>query len=131
MICANPDKVVQRGGKLILFHGMADDFISPYSSIQYYNRLKTRYPAQALGAFLKFYTIPGQGHVTGVFNGRLSSLDALENWVEKGVAPGDMLATDANKDTAGRTRPVCLYPAWPHYDGKGDLNAAASFACQN
>ena len=124
------DRFQQRGGKLILFHGMADDFISPYSSIQYYNRLKTRYPAQALGAFLKFYTIPGQGHVTGVFNGRLSSLDALENWVEHGVAPGTLVASDANKDTAGRTRPVCQYPAWPQFVGKGDTRSAQDFRCR-
>jgi Tannase and feruloyl esterase len=120
-----------RGGKLIFFHGLADDFISPYSSIQYYTRLKARYDDAALGAFVRFYTIPGMGHVTGVFNARMSTLDALENWVEKGTAPGDLLATDVNKDTAGRTRPVCRYPAWPHYDGKGDLNLAASFSCKS
>ncbi len=125
------DAYQKRGGKLIWFHGLVDDFISPYSSVQYYNRLKTRYDDAALGSFLKFYTIPGMGHVTGVFNARVSSLEALENWVEKGVAPGDLLATDASKDTAGRTRPVCQYPAWPHYDGKGDINQAASFSCGN
>ncbi len=123
------DRYQKRGGKLIYFHGLVDDFISPYSSIQYYNRLKTRYDDAALGSFLKFYTIPGMGHVTGVFNARVASLEVLENWVEKGVAPGDLLATDANKDTAGRTRPVCQFPMWPHYDGKGDINQAASFSC--
>ena len=76
-------------------------------------------------------TIPGMGHVTGVFNARVSSLETLEAWVEKGQAPGDMLATDANKDTQGRSRPVCQYPAWPHYDGTGDINSAKSFSCQN
>jgi len=123
------DRYQKRGGKLIFFHGMADDFISPYSSIQYYGRLQARYDAAALGAFVRFYTIPGMGHVTGVFSARMPLLDALENWVEHGVAPGELVATDANKDTAGRTRPVCQYPAWPHYDGKGDLAAATSFSC--
>ena len=109
---------------------MADDFISPYSSIQYYGRLKTRYEEATLGAFVRFYTIPGMGHVTGVFNARLASLDALENWVEKGTAPGDLIATDIGKEAAGRTRPVCQYPAWPHYDGAGDINSASSFSCK-
>jgi hypothetical protein len=31
--------------------------------------------------------------------------------------------------SAGRTRPLCLYPAWPRYKGTGDLNAASSFVC--
>ncbi|MEI7948980.1 MAG: tannase/feruloyl esterase family alpha/beta hydrolase [Gammaproteobacteria bacterium] len=123
------DRFQKRGGKLVFFHGLVDDFISPYSSIQYFKRLQTRYDEAALGGFVKFYTIPGMGHVTGVFNARVSSLDALENWVEQGKAPDELLATDANKDTAGRTRPVCQYPMWPHYDGKGDVNQAASFSC--
>ncbi|HTQ98714.1 MAG TPA: tannase/feruloyl esterase family alpha/beta hydrolase [Candidatus Acidoferrum sp.] len=123
------DKYKQHGGKLIFFHGLVDDFISPYSSMQYYSRLQTKY-ADALPEFVRFYTIPGMGHVTGVFNARVASLDALEAWVEKGQAPGDLVATDANKDTAGRSRPMCQYPAWPHYDGKGDINMAASFSCQ-
>jgi feruloyl esterase len=123
------DRWRAKGGKLIYFHGLVDDFISPYSSIQYWNRLQTRYDAAALDEFVRFYTIPGMGHVTGVFNARLSSLDALEAWVEQGVAPGELLASDANQATAGRTRPVCLYPAWPKYDGTGDLNVAASFSC--
>ena len=124
------DRYQKRGGKLIFFHGLADDFISPYSSIQYYKRLQSRYKPDALSSFVKFYTIPGMGHVTGVFAARIASLDALENWVEKGVAPGTLLASDANKDTAGRTRPVCLYPAWPHYSGQGELNSAQSFSCK-
>lgn len=123
------DRFQQNGGKLIFFHGMVDDFISPYSSIYYYNRLKTRYAPAALGDFVKFYTVPGMGHVTGVFNARISTLDALEAWVEQGAEPGDLLATDANAATAGRTRPVCHYPNWPKYNGSGDINQASSFTC--
>jgi hypothetical protein len=124
------DRYQQNGGKLIFFHGLVDDFISPYSSIYYYNRLKTRYQPEALNDFVRFYTVPGMGHVTGVFNARIASLEVLEAWVEQGVAPGDMLATDVNEATMGRTRPVCQFPQWPHYDGTGDLNSAASFKCE-
>ena len=118
-----------KGGKLIYFHGLVDDYISPYSSIQYYNRLLTRFGQENLDSFVSFYTIPGMGHQTGVFNARLSTLEALENWVEKDQAPGELLATDVNTNTAGRTRPVCKYPLWPRYRGEGDLNLAASFEC--
>jgi feruloyl esterase len=71
------------------------------------------------------------GHVTGVFNARISSLDALEDWVERDQAPAELLAVDANDATAGRTRPVCHYPQWPRYRGSGSLDEAGSFACVN
>lgn len=125
----NLDRFRAKGGKLIFFHGRVDDFIPVYSSIQYYERLQKRYATQALDDFVRFYTIPGMGHQTGVFNARISSLDYLEAWVEHGQAPGELIASDANKDTAGRTRPVCRYPEWPRYRGSGSLNEAASFSC--
>ena len=124
----NLDRFRDNGGKLIYFHGRVDDYIPVYSSIQYWERLRNRYD-EGLGDFVKFYTIPGMGHVTGVFNARLSSLDALEDWVENGQAPGTLQAIDENADTAGRTRPVCHYPAWPRYNGRGDINSADSFTC--
>jgi len=78
---------------------------------------------------VKFYTVPGMGHVTGVFNGRISTLDSLEAWVERGEEPGTLTAIDENQATSGRTRPVCHYPAWPRYNGRGDINSADSFSC--
>jgi pimeloyl-ACP methyl ester carboxylesterase len=125
----NLDRFHRKGGKLIFFHGMVDDFIPVYSSIQYYERLQGRYGSDVLGDFVRFYTIPGMGHVTGVFNGRIASLDALEAWVENGNAPGELVATDANQATAGRSRPVCHYPEWPRYRGSGSLDEARSFSC--
>ena len=125
----NLDRFRERGGKLIYFHGRVDDFIPVYSSIQYWERLQKRYPTEALREFVRFYTVPGMGHVTGVFNARISSLDYLEAWVERGVAPGELVATDANADTAGRTRPVCQFPQWPRYDGSGNADDADNFDC--
>lgn len=125
----NIDRFQRKGGKLIFFHGRIDDFIPVYSSIQYYERLQNRYDPATLESFVRFYTIPGMGHVTGVFNARISTLDALEAWVERGQAPGELRATDANEATAGRSRPVCRYPDWPRYRGSGSLNDAGSFSC--
>ena len=127
----NLDRFRERGGKLIYFHGMIDDFIPVYSSVQYWERLQQRYPTEALRNFVRFYTVPGMGHVTGVFNARISTLDSLEAWVERGEAPGELVASDANADSAGRTRPVCHFPQWPRYDGSGSLDDAANFDCVN
>lgn len=125
----NLDRYRQRGGKLILFHGAVDDFIPVYSSIEYFERLRERYGDAPLEEFVRFYVIPGMGHVTGTFNARISTLDALEAWVERGAAPGNLLGTDANETTEARTRPVCRYPAWPRYRGQGDPDDASSFDC--
>ncbi|MCP5145271.1 MAG: tannase/feruloyl esterase family alpha/beta hydrolase [Gammaproteobacteria bacterium] len=123
------DRFRAHGGKLIFFHGTIDDYIPVYSSIQYFQRLQQRYPQDALDEFVRFYTVPGMGHVTGVFNARMSTLDALEAWVEHATAPTELVASDANEATRGRTRPVCRYPQWPQYTGRGDINKAASFNC--
>ena len=74
----NLDRFRERGGKLIFFHGLVDDFITPLSSIQYWQRLGKRYSPDALAGFVRFYTVPGMGHQTGVFNARIATLDALE-----------------------------------------------------
>jgi hypothetical protein len=72
--------------------------------------------------------MPGVGHGTGPFLPQVDSLGALEQWVENGTTPETLTVTDATAATAGRSRPLCRYPAWPKYAG-GDVNSAASFSC--
>jgi len=123
------DRFINAGGKLIMFHGTVDDFIPVHSSVDYFKRLSARYDASRLNAAVRFYLIPGMGHVTGPFSARVPTLAALEAWVEKGEAPTTLVAVDASDDQAGRTRPVCEYPGWPRYRGAGDPGAASSFDC--
>ena len=47
----------------------------------------------------------------------------------RGIAPETLLATDIAQTTNGRTRPLCRYPAFPRYTGKGSLDRASSFTC--
>ncbi len=125
---SNIDEFKAAGGKLIYYHGAVDDFIPVYSSIDYWQKLQNRYSSDELSAFVKFYVIPGMGHVTGTFKARMSTLDALQAWVEEGRVPEELQAIDENPATAGRTRPVCHYPGWPKYQ-RGDVNLASSFSC--
>jgi feruloyl esterase len=119
---------MSKGGKLILMVGAIDDSITPYNTLDYYNRLVTRFGQTTLDSFVRFYHIPGFGHGNGVFNAKFDSLGALEEWVDRGKAPGTLTAVDANKGS-NRSRPLCVYPAWPRYNGSGDVNIAASFSC--
>jgi feruloyl esterase len=58
---------------------------------------------------------------------------ALEQWVEKGIAPAAMIATKYVDDDPSKgvkmTRPLCPYPQVAKYKGSGDSNDARNFVC--
>ena len=119
-----------KGGKIILTHGTADDFITPHNSELYYGRQVKQFGQAAVDGFIRFYMIPGFGHGFGPFNAKIDSLTALRNWVEQGQAPAGLTASDGNPG-ASRARPLCEWPAWPKFTGpEGSERSAASFTCQ-
>lgn len=117
------------GGRLIMLHGLADEVISPNSTIDYYKQLIATVGQASVDQNVRFYTVPGMGHGTGSFIPNWDSLAALEGWVENGLAPATGVAVDAVAGTYGRTRPLCLFPAWPKYRGSGSLDAAVNYSC--
>ncbi|MDA7418653.1 tannase/feruloyl esterase family alpha/beta hydrolase [Xenophilus arseniciresistens] len=127
----NPDLApfLARGGRLILLHGLADEVISPNSTIDYYQRLNSTLGEAAVREGVRFYLVPGMGHGTGVFLPAWDSLAALEGWVENGLAPATGTVMDTVAGTFGRTRPLCEYPSWPRYRGSGSQDAAINFSC--
>jgi feruloyl esterase len=121
---------VQRGGKVIMFHGLADSLVSPRASADYFVRINEAMGQSRTNDFLRYYEIPGYGHVFGrAFNAGYDSLGALENWVERGIAPVAQIVKDTNAAAGGRTRPLCEYPMWPKYRGHGEVNQADSYVC--
>ena len=127
----NPDTTafLARGGKLIVLQGLADDAVSPNGTITYYKDQVRRYGQNVVDAFFRLYAVPGFGHGIGEFVPAWDAMNALDRWVTRGVAPETMIGTDTNTATSGRSRPLCLYPAFPRYCGSGDINAAASYRC--
>ncbi|MGH8260376.1 MAG: tannase/feruloyl esterase family alpha/beta hydrolase [Steroidobacteraceae bacterium] len=118
-----------KGGKIIMTHGTADDFITPHDSIAYYERQLAQFGPKRLHGFLRFYVIPGFGHGFGAFNAKFDALPALVQWVERGKAPAGLVAKDGNPH-AHRTRPLCEYPTFPKFTGSpGTGDSAASFTC--
>ena len=78
------------------------------------------------GDFYRLYLIPGMAHCGGGEGpNSLSTLGPLEDWVEKGAAPGELIATR----TGGMQRPVCPYPQMAKYKGSGDANQPSSYVC--
>jgi hypothetical protein len=116
------------GGKLILLHGAADELVSPYSTSDYYERVRKVAGPRTTDAFLRYYLVPGANHAnfgTPAVAAAWDSLTALERWVDRGQAPSNPVVADTTHD---RTRPLCAYPDWPRYRG-GDPARASSFAC--
>ncbi len=123
----------ERGGKLVMYHGWADQLIAPGNSINYYKSV-----VAAMGGlvktqtFARLFMVPGMTHCAGgtgptVFD----ALGALEKWREEGVAPSKIIASKSEHGKVVETRPLCPYPQDAIYKGSGDTNDAANFVCGN
>ena len=128
------------GGKLILWHGWSDPFITPLHTIAYYDKLAAHFAAPGTGKdaalaqvsdFARLFLAPGVMHCgRGPGPDTFDSIGALQAWVEHGTAPDSMIAAHKTAGRVDRTRPLCAYPHKAVYDGKGDSNDAASFSCR-
>lgn len=137
------DRFRARGGKLILYQGLADPLVAAQSTIGYYEVLRRRYGAARAAAFARLFLVPGMGHCVGggvpdQFGGiggdapqvdaDHDMLSALEAWVETRHAPARLIATQTTAPL--RSRPLCPYPSAARYIG-GAIDSAASFDCGN
>jgi feruloyl esterase len=122
---------VERGGKLLIYHGWGDTNVPPRSSVNYYNRLVETLGAHEVDRSVRLYMAPGMGHCGGgegpnVFD----ALSAVEEWREKGKAPAGILASKVTDDRVVRTRPLCPYPQQAHHKGSGSIDEAQNFVCR-
>ena len=120
----------EHGGKLLLYHGMADPFFSALDTQRYYERLaKDNDGLAKVMDFARYFEVPGMNHCGGgPALDNFDALGAMTRWVEQGQAPDAMLATGAQFPNV--SRPLCAWPKHAEYDGKGPGNAAASFVCK-
>ena len=132
----------KHGAKMITYHGLADIVIFPRGTYNYYNRVTEREGGlKNVQKFYRFFPYPGNGHCGGNLdqpNAPLIDLSnkgalfqALVNWVEHGVAPDSIVASN-NPDPALATvsRPICKYPDKLVFKG-GNSNVASNFFCQH
>lgn len=119
-------------GKLIMYDGRADPAVSSLETIGYYEKVNQA-QGGAAAQFVRLFLIPGMNHgAGGPATDRFDALAALEDWVERGIAPDSIPASATSPGyfgVASRTRPLCAYPNWAHYKGSGDINVAANFSC--
>ncbi|WP_439486875.1 tannase/feruloyl esterase family alpha/beta hydrolase [Blastomonas fulva] len=146
----NPDlsRFKARGGKLILFHGTDDNNIPVEASIDYFRKATLVNGGEAeTRRFFRLFTPPAMDHCRGGLGGGDADwITLLENWVEKGEAPDQVImhhvttpaisVPRATEDYGGpyakmaryplqpgsydRARPVYPWPVSTRYSGKGD-----------
>lgn len=139
----NPDlrPLRDNGSKLIVYHGWSDPDISPVAAINYFERVvdvvadDIRAPnwqtaLESTQDFYRLFMVPGMGHCSGGPGpDRFDALSALENWVERDIAPDSIVASKIVNGEVTRSRPLCVYPQVATYDGSGSTDAADNFVC--
>jgi hypothetical protein len=119
-----------RGGKVIILHGMIDQLIPVEGTIHYYQRVQQQMGgAKKTAQFARLFLVPGFGHGFGSTGPVPVGLpEAIIRWVEEGKAP-EVLQAEL-RDMSGkvvRTRPLFPYPQAAKYKGSGNTDEAANF----
>ena len=121
----------RHGGKLLMYTGWADPVVPPQDTVAYYEAVaKTMGGPDKTRDFYRFFLAPGMGHCSGGPGpNQFDILTALEQWVEKSIAPDRIVATHSTNGKIDRTRPLCMYPQVARWKGPGNTDDAVSFAC--
>lgn len=138
----NMEALRDRGGKIMVYHGVSDPIFSVDDSEAWFKGVEAT--SGNAEEFARFYRIPGMGHCSGgPATDQFDALSALVAWVERGDAPGAIVATARGPGNAGgvngdvpadwapnRSRPLCPYPQVARYNGSGSIESASSFSCR-
>jgi feruloyl esterase len=124
----NLERFFSHKGKLIMYHGWNDQLIAPGNSVNYYNSVGG--PGLRPADSIRLFMVPGMAHCGGGEGpNTFDMVSALEQWVEHGQAPEQIVASHIQNGTVDRTRPLCPYPQVALYNGTGSIDKAANFTC--
>ena len=121
-----------RGGKLVVTQGWADQFNAALWPIQHRNHIQATMNNVNVTDFIEIFMVPGGGHcganpVYPHVPGTYQVLDVLVPWVEQGVRPAHMLSTTP-PDGTNTTRKLCPWPENARYV-VGDIDDWTSYSC--
>lgn len=126
---SNPElsRFKRAGGKMLTWHGMADQLVPVNGSTDYYDRVLAKDP-EAHG-FYRLFLAPGADHDgAGIAVSDEDCLDYIMNWVEQGGANETLRAAGTTGMGVPAQRDICMYPRVQHYRG-GDPSLSLSFTC--
>jgi feruloyl esterase len=131
------------GGKLLIYHGLADPLISPFGTSDWVRNVAATTAQSA--DFLRLFLAPGMAHCGGgpglnsfgapghpapiQSEPQRDIIMALQFWVETGRAPDSLLASHKGSSES-RTGLLCAWPKAAVYR-RGPRNSAASYVCGN
>lgn len=123
-----------RGGKIIITHGLIDQLIPAEGTIDYYKRVLQRMGGrEEVGRFARLFLAPGVDHgFRGPGATPIGRMEALIRWVEEGTPPEKLMAE--HRDRSGkvnRTRPLFPYPQVAKYNGSGSTDDAENFVSRS
>jgi feruloyl esterase len=119
----------ERGGKLLIYNGWSDNAQTSLAFADHYEQVLAL--DESAADDVRLFLMPGVEHCFGGPGPSwVNFLDEIDNWVETGDAPDQVIAycRDENMQPTG-SRPVCAYPAVAQFDGEGDTRDAGSFSC--
>jgi feruloyl esterase len=126
---ADLSKFRRSGGKLLMTYGWADTILQPMMGVKYYEEVMSK-NGRNTPEFARLFMMPGVAHCGGgIGPDRIDAVTAVIDWVEKGKAPDQLLASKVTNGQVVRTRPLCPYPQVARYTGQGSVDEAANFRC--
>jgi feruloyl esterase len=108
------------GGKLILWHGLADPHISPLNTIAYYTAMQNLLGKEKVDQFARLFLFPGGYHCgggEGPFDFGL--MQAIMTWVEGGQKPAELVASHSTGSGHGAIAGVPSGPGGPGEHDRG------------
>ena len=147
----NPDlrQFKAAGGKMIMFQDMNDTSVLPRATVDYFETVeRTMGGRTATQEFTRLFLMPGAQHCMSL--GTVDWLNYLEQWVEKGQAPEQVISQHVRADDLPHslpgyiefiqrsafpldpnmiefTRPIYPYPMKSKYTGQGNPDDAANW----
>ncbi len=136
-----PEKLlpfIEKGKKLLIYHGWSDPALTPTRTVKYYEDLaetaEMSFPE--LQKHVRLFMVPGMQHCAlGPGPNVFDTLTALDHWVDDGVEPDGIIAAHFVNNTGpdmDRTMPLCKFPEEAQYTNalhNDDKNDDRNWTC--
>ncbi|MDO4905911.1 MAG: tannase/feruloyl esterase family alpha/beta hydrolase [Lautropia sp.] len=112
----------QAGGKLLIWHGLADSHIAAANSMAYYQAVRDTIGPDATDDVMRLFLVPGMAHCGNGYGMRsIDAMSPLIDWVESGEAPRVLTASSTHAEAAlGRGRNLYPFPFSSRLKPDGD-----------
>ena len=130
LLYADPNltEFLKHGGKLMMYIGWSE-YHNADDLRKYYDTVLKNAPGEQDS--VRLFQVAGMGHCAGGPGcDTFEKLETIDTWVEGGKAPDQVMASKVVDGKTVRQRPQCAYPATAVYDGAGNMDDPASFACK-